>query len=510
VPLVRLERVGGGALSTPAGVGRGGDASREMTDMLLRHALETALHVAREGEEDTPAVPAPVPLRPFLRFAKLPRHALAATRRVLDTDDEFRARVAEAADESMVGRPGWLFLTRPEGWEDELRALVASAEEEAGQEAERKAEQDARRRLAGAEEAARRAEQAASSARVEAAQAAAALADERRARMAAAAEAAAVAERLTQRVEAIRAERDRVRASAAAAADEAGTLRRRVAELEDEVKDLKDELKASGAGAAGAGAGAAGPLGAAAAGVAAGVAAAAAETPPGEEGEVELAGLGRLGAEVGRALREAAAAATRLADALAAAAAPLEGEPEAPGEGPPEHAPARLASLAPPPATERRRVEAPVRRPVPLPPAIFDDSVEAADHLVRVSGVALVVDGYNVSQTGWPELPLAEQRRRLVAALGELAARTGADVRVVFDGADLAMPSVVPTTSQLVRVTFSSPGVEADDEVLAMVSDLPLHRPVVVATSDRAVQHGAMRVGANVISSSQLLALLGR
>jgi predicted RNA-binding protein with PIN domain len=319
-----------------------------------------------------------------------------------------------------------------------------------------------------------------------------------------------VAERLTQRVEAIRAERDRVWAAAAAAADEAGTLRRRVAELEDEVKDLKDELKASGAGAAGAGAGAAGPLGAAAAGVAAGVAAAAAETPPGEEGEVEFAGLGRLGAEVGRALREAAAAATRLADALAAAAAPLEGEPEEPGEGPPEHAPARLASLAPPPATERRRVEAPVRRPVPLPPAIFDDSVEAADHLVRVSGVALVVDGYNVSQTGWPELPLAEQRRRLVAALGELAARTGADVRVVFDGADLAMPSVVPTTSQLVRVTFSPPGVEADDEVLAMVSDLPLHRPVVVATSDRAVQHGAMRVGANVISSSQLLALLGR
>jgi len=49
---------------------------------------------------------------------------------------------------------------------------------------------------------------------------------------------------------------------------------------------------------------------------------------------------------------------------------------------------------------------------VPLPPGIFDDSVEAAEHLVRVPGVVLLVDGYNVSQLGWADLPIAEQRQR--------------------------------------------------------------------------------------------------
>jgi predicted RNA-binding protein with PIN domain len=402
---------------------------------------------------------------------------------VLDTDDEFRARVAEEADEEMVGRPGWLFLTRPEGWEEELAAIVSAAAEEAGQEADRRAEQDARRRLAGAEEAARRAEQAAESARREASQAATALSDERRARLAAAAEAAAA----QQRVESLTAERERVRASATAAATEAGVLRRRVAELEARVKTLEDELNAARALAE-----------------AEPVASPSANVPP-------PLGDGAAAADVGRALQEAASAARRLAAALGAAAAPLAVEPLEQDDvvpASPVTSPASVESTAA--AADRRRAVPPGRRPVRLPPAVFDDSVEAADHLLRVSGVVLVVDGYNVSQTGWPDLPIAEQRRRLVAALGELAARTGADVRVVFDGADMAMPGAVPTTSQLVRVLFSPPGVEADDEVLAMVNGFPVHRPVVVATSDRAVQQGASRSGANVISSPQLLALLGR
>ena len=249
MPVVRVERLGGDALSAKPDSGLGGEPEpaaavgrpAAQMDILLRPALEAALAVAREGEEDTPSSPAPVSLRPFLRFAKLPPRALAATRRVLDTDEEFRARVAEAADQGAVGRAGWLFLDRPEGWEDELRELVESAEEIAGQEAERRAENDARRRLAGAEEAARRAEQAAAAARTEAAQALAALADERRARQVAADEAAAVSRRL----EAVAAERERVRASARAAADEAGTLRRRVTDLEEEVRTLREELAAA-------------------------------------------------------------------------------------------------------------------------------------------------------------------------------------------------------------------------------------------------------------------------
>ena len=122
----------------------------------------------------------------------------------------------------------------------------------------------------------------------------------------------------------------------------------------------------------------------------------------------------------------------------------------------------------------------------------------------------VLVDGYNVSQRGWAELPIAEQRRRLVDALTELAARTGASVSVVFDGAESAWPAAVPTTSRLVNVSFSPPDVEADDVVLARVAEIDPSRPVLVASSDRRVADGAAAQGANVVSSVQLLAALRR
>jgi predicted RNA-binding protein with PIN domain len=136
--------------------------------------------------------------------------------------------------------------------------------------------------------------------------------------------------------------------------------------------------------------------------------------------------------------------------------------------------------------------------------------VEAADHLFRVPGMVVLVDGYNASQLGWFELPIAEQRRRLVDALTEAVARTGADISVVFDGADPVWPALVPTTARRVKVSFSPAGVEADDVVLARVADLDPGRPVLVASSDRRVRDGAEALGANVISSAQLLAALRR
>jgi predicted RNA-binding protein with PIN domain len=129
---------------------------------------------------------------------------------------------------------------------------------------------------------------------------------------------------------------------------------------------------------------------------------------------------------------------------------------------------------------------------------------------VRVPGVVVVVDGYNVSQTGWPDVAIAEQRRRLVDALAEMAARTGADVRVVFDGSEDAMPGIVPSTARAVRTSFSPPGVEADQVVVDLAARLRPDRTVVVATSDREVQQGAARAGANVISTPQLLGVLRR
>ena len=90
----------------------------------LRAALEFAFLVAVIGSQRKPPIAAPVGLRQFLRFQKLPPAAREPVRSAVDNDDEFRLRLANAADEAVLGRAGWLWLTRPEGWQAELTELT--------------------------------------------------------------------------------------------------------------------------------------------------------------------------------------------------------------------------------------------------------------------------------------------------------------------------------------------------------------------------------------------------
>jgi len=132
----------------------------------------------------------------------------------------------------------------------------------------------------------------------------------------------------------------------------------------------------------------------------------------------------------------------------------------------------------------------------------------ALDRLLALPAVHLVVDGYNVTKTGYPELSLSDQRDRLARQLGALAARTSREVTLVFDGAGvIAVPTAAPRG---VRVLFSDPGVLADDVIRALVAAEPEGRPVVVVTSDRAVADSVRRRGAHPVPSAVLLARLGR
>lgn len=132
----------------------------------------------------------------------------------------------------------------------------------------------------------------------------------------------------------------------------------------------------------------------------------------------------------------------------------------------------------------------------------------ALDRLLLLPAVHLIVDGYNVTKTGYPDLPLADQRDRLAHQLAALAARTGAEVTVVFDGADvLAVPSAGPRG---VRVLFSEPGVQADDVIRDLVAAEPKGRQLVVATSDRAVVTSVQLRGAYAVASALLLERLNR
>src|SRR3954470_18321747 len=116
------------------------------------------MKVAREGEAAEPTEPAPQQLRRYLRFARLPAPALDIARRVVEEDDAFRARVASHVTEDVVGEAGWLWLTRPEGWEARLDELRKRQQEQDHAEHEERAERESARRLSGAEDRARRAE----------------------------------------------------------------------------------------------------------------------------------------------------------------------------------------------------------------------------------------------------------------------------------------------------------------------------------------------------------------
>ena len=181
-----------------------------------------------------------------------------------------------------------------------------------------------------------------------------------------------------------------------------------------------------------------------------------------------------------------------LVDTVAGAVTGLRRELALPEESDSGRRPADTVPGASPPVASAGQVEDPA----------------GLDRLLTLRAVHLVVDGYNVTKTGYPELTLAEQRDRLVGQLAALAARTAAEVTVVFDGAGVV--SAPTTTARGVRVLFSDPGVPADDVVRALVAAEPEGRPVVVVTSDRALADAVRRSGAHRVRSAVLLARLAR
>jgi predicted RNA-binding protein with PIN domain len=498
--------------------------------------------VARRGLSDDPPEAPPAGLRPYLGFTRLSAAVLQAVARVVDHDDEFRARVAAAVDEEVVGRAGWLWLNRPDGYLDDLHELEGDAEALAAAEAEDREERDARRRLAAAQAAADR---AVATSRAQAQE----LDDLRAELLGERSRLADVEARLAE----VDDELDRVRSERARAVRQLKDVEARLAERVAEVKQLKSLLReaedARGATPATVRPPAVAPLAAVgstadpfpgeevaparepldeptdvtgAPGVAAGVTGdGLSEVAPGPDGAaapavtVDPVVLTRALRSAARGAAELAAALHEIEDVVAVlqpggvtppvgrSATDARGDVDGRGGG----AAGDLAARGRP--TERR--DAPPRRvPLPLPGGLLDDSVEAVEHLLRAPGLLLLVDGYNVTMTGWPELPVGEQRRKLLAALGEMAARTGVRVEVVFDGADVEPLTTPHQARQLVRVRFSPPNVEADDVLLDLLGQLPAARPVAVASSDNRVREGARRQGANLVHARQLVGLLRR
>ncbi|GGV39406.1 RNA-binding protein [Streptomyces longisporoflavus] len=141
--------------------------------------------------------------------------------------------------------------------------------------------------------------------------------------------------------------------------------------------------------------------------------------------------------------------------------------------------------------------------------ALSENDPAILDQLLALPQAHMVVDGYNVTKTGYPTMPLEKQRLRLLGSLSQLAAQTGAEMTCVFDGAELAAP-VLLAPPRGVRVLFSKPGVTADELIRQLVRAEPSGRPVVVVSTDREVADGIAKAGARPVASAVLLKRLSR
>ncbi|WP_326630966.1 MULTISPECIES: NYN domain-containing protein [unclassified Streptomyces] len=141
--------------------------------------------------------------------------------------------------------------------------------------------------------------------------------------------------------------------------------------------------------------------------------------------------------------------------------------------------------------------------------ALSDTDPALLDQLLALPQAHLIVDGYNVTKTGYPQLPLEKQRLRLLGGLAVLAAQSGAEMTCVFDGAELAAP-VLLAPPRGVRVLFSKPGVTADELIRQLARAEPPGRPVVVVSTDREVADGVAKTGARPVASVLLLKRLSR
>jgi predicted RNA-binding protein with PIN domain len=167
--------------------------------------------------------------------------------------------------------------------------------------------------------------------------------------------------------------------------------------------------------------------------------------------------------------------------------------------GPTDRRPADFVAetAAAPPAAERSHAR-----------AQDTDDPGRLDQLLALPRAHLIVDGYNVTKRGFAEMSLEQQRKRLITGLGGIAAQTGDEVTVVFDGAERVHG--LPPAPRGVRVLFSRKGDTADELIRQLVRAEPPGRPLVVVSSDREVADGVRRHGAYPMGADSLVRRLAR
>ena len=430
----------------------------------------------------------PSALKPLLKFSKLPARAVGSVLEVLDTDDEFRAFVADGLEEDQPDRPTWLFLVRPDGWQDELdmlgEAMTEEAETATASTKLRTVERHLETTRASLEEA--RAELAAAAERE-----AALLAELSSVRSMVDPQTEELAV-LRARVDELVAERTRVIKNLKTVEDLANSRLDAIRDLESELEDARslvstadvvpeiDDQSDSDLPDS--------PV-------------VAPCDDPAHRIDVDQLALS-LGQASG-ALQALVEAFDRASRAVSPPLARDSGEIFADSMTTPSGADPMSGGEENGAGRGGSNLRQGRRRRIRLTKGATEGSTEGTLQAFRTPDVIVLIDGYNVAMQAWPQLNKTEQRECLIRVTSNLAARIPADYHLVFDGVgDGARPSV--TTPLAVRLHFSSLEVEADDVILEMLDTEPV-RPAIVVSSDNRVRAGARARGAMSIGSSELI-----
>ena len=423
------------------------DALNDALSELLRPALESALEVirAQAGESSFPTVPPS--LRPLIRFAKLPARSVGIVRSALEEHPDLRQAVAGHLDERRLGRSRWLWFGRPDGWVDELRAVL---EDLAADRASTTADRE--RRALHVEVVELRARLSAMTGSVAELEAEAAVRERS-------------VVRLEEQIAVLHGQLEEASAQARHALDERG---RAVRELKDTERRLAERLARDRRERSEAAAreDAAGPDASATAG---------ALSPDQMSPEARLAAIRVLHA-VGDQL-----------DELHGLLAPA-GEVVVRGSGD-----RGSASTAP--------------RWVTLPRGLTDDSADGLRWRLSQPDVLLLIDGYNVTMRRWPDLDASAQRAALERELVALARTVPAAVHVVFDG-DVVAHDPARRVGSEIRVSFSPAGVDADDVIIEATRRYSTESSVLAVSDDRRVQRGVRRAGGLAVPVAVLESVL--
>jgi predicted RNA-binding protein with PIN domain len=471
------------------------ELQRRAENRLLGTLLELAVIVAQTGARIVPRVEPPVLLKPFLGFnAKVPSEAMRAARRCLEIDEEFRDRVALAASEELVGEAGVLFVTRTEGWESAFSELVGLEMDNARGGVDPKLE----KKLKVATDALAKRDESLVAAREEIASLKATLLVERRERSSASKSATdassvlagwqAKSARLEHEVDALREQLATVVKQLDAATGEIHALR-----AAEEKRGSQDEAIAQAIRA---------------------VEALRSAFVPKSAGESAAVGSSTVGSTIGERNTQGLKPGSLARSSARIPVAPVSsrGLVTKDGSSKDGFATDTVTKGVVTKAAELRA--APIARPrdrpanVSLPGGVFDDSVEAAHHLLRLQNVRVLIDGYNVAKLRWGnEVTPGLLRERLIAMVLQLAQRTGAQMTLVFDGVQST-----PSTESLrygVNVEFTPEDEEADDRILSLATQQRKGKPLVVVSSDNRVVDGARALGVRAISAEMFIEAAG-